>query len=96
MIFKPAEDDGMVSEDRSWVARYMLEVKARVPVKDTKNTPGEHLIRWMQEDGGLENIDGDFYFCPINWAGDGVKHGKELGEIMGHLMFVRTHHLNKV
>ncbi|TDL22853.1 hypothetical protein BD410DRAFT_803254 [Rickenella mellea] len=73
---------GIASRGECWFATWMLETKARMGSKSQHNFPGETLLRWIEEDGCLEKQDGVEYFCPINWDGDGMENGKELGKIM--------------
>lgn len=70
-------------QGRSWYAGW-LEVLERL-TRSPKYQPGDTLVR---ESGRFSHIQSSSYFSPINWPGDGIEHGEEIGEIMNKNMRV--------
>lgn len=42
---------------------------------------GAELFRWLQDDGHLKVLESKTYFCPVNWDGDEIERGHELGQL---------------
>jgi len=78
---QPAEE-GTDNTGRSWFARWMSEIGSRAVKIDQKMTFGEQLLHWLQDDNHFEKQDGKAYFSPVNWAGEGVENGHEVGQLM--------------
>jgi len=82
---KPAQPaaDGVDNEGRSWLARWMLEMRSRM-TRNFQNpvmSAGAELFRWLQDDGHLKVLERKTYFCPVNWDGDEIESGHELGQL---------------
>lgn len=78
---QPAEE-GADNTGRSWFARWMSEIGSRAVKIDQKMTFGEQLLHWLQDDNHFEKQDGKAYFSPVNWAGESVENGHEVGQLM--------------
>jgi hypothetical protein len=71
-------------QDRSWYAGW-LEMFERL-TRSREYQPVDTLVR---ESGQFSHIQSHSYLSPINWPGDGIEHGDEIGQIMNKNMLVR-------
>lgn len=79
----PASTDGRTPNDgRSWFARWMLEVTDRWTSKGHANTEGDKLSSLIRNDTQFELLGEKAYWSPVNWDGDGVPNGSEIGRLM--------------
>jgi len=89
---QPAQDD-TDNAGRSWLGRWMLEVRARMARNLQQRTSSyDELMRWLQGSGYFGEPEGKAYFSPINWAGNDIKNGHEIGQIMvkNILLFIES------
>lgn len=76
-------------QGRSWYAGW-LEMFERL-TRSRKYQPVDTLVR---ESGRFSHIHSSSYFSPINWPGNGIEHGEEIGEIMNKNMRVSPWGIN--
>lgn len=79
----PASTNGRTPNDgRSWFARWMLEVTDRWTSKGHANTEGDKLSSLIRNDAQFELLGEKAYWSPVNWDGDGIPNGSEIGRLM--------------
>lgn len=80
----PPAEEGTDNQGRSWLARWMLEMRIRMTrnMQDQLISPADELLRFMQDNGHFEQLAEKAYFAPINWDGDGIENGHEIGQLM--------------
>ncbi|KAH8110275.1 S-adenosyl-L-methionine-dependent methyltransferase [Phellopilus nigrolimitatus] len=75
-------EDGI---ERSWFARWLLEVTGNWTTKALQKTEGDKLNILIREDSQLEYLGEKAYWSPINWDGaDPIENpnGAEVGKLM--------------
>lgn len=60
----------------------MWEVTERWTSKGHRNTEGDKLNNLIREDGQMQLLGQRGYWSPINWDGDNVPDGREIGRLM--------------
>lgn len=66
----------------SWFSRWMFEVTERWTSKGHRNTEGDKLSGLICEDGQMRVLGQRGYWSPINWDGEDVPDGREIGQLM--------------
>lgn len=73
---------GSSSTGKSWFSRWMWEVTERWTSKGHRNTEGDKLSGLIREDGQMRVLGQRGYWSPINWDGEDVPDGREIGQLM--------------
>jgi len=73
---------GSSNVGKSWFSRWMWEVTERWTSKGHRNTEGDKLGGLIREDGQMRVLGQRGYWSPINWDGEDVPDGREIGQLM--------------
>lgn len=69
-------------EGGSWLARWMYEVTSRWTSKGHMHTQGDKLGTLIRNDGQFDLKGERAYWSPINWDGEDIPDGYEIGQLM--------------